>query len=135
MHPGLAGPIVIAGFRSAPDVAHVDTALTGQLVERREDVDELMMVFDGAGSGAALPSVGRADQRGGEFVDLTDASWRMSSYSNNGVLTCVEVAAGLPGRDVAVRDSKDRRGPVLIVSADEWTAFTAAIRCGEFDLA
>jgi hypothetical protein len=68
-------------------------------------------------------------------VELTSATWHKSSYSSNGGNTCIEVAAGLPGRNVAVRDSKDRRGPVLIVSADGWTAFTAAIRCGEFDLA
>jgi hypothetical protein len=64
--PGL---IVIAGFRSAPDVAHVDTALTGQLVERREDVDELMMVFDTV-RGAALPCRASA-----ELIREAMSSW------------------------------------------------------------
>jgi transcriptional regulator with XRE-family HTH domain len=45
-HPGLAGPLVIAGFRTAPEVAYIDTALTGRLVERQEDVSELMLLFD-----------------------------------------------------------------------------------------
>ncbi|MBQ0986928.1 DUF397 domain-containing protein [Streptomyces sp. F63] len=47
--------------------------------------------------------------------------WRKSSYSGSGGGQCVEVAVG-PGA-VRVRDSKDRRGPVLAVAADEWSAF------------
>lgn len=53
--------------------------------------------------------------------DLRRAQWRTSSYSANGS-TCVEVARNLPGI-VAVRDSKDRPGPVLIFTPDEWQAF------------
>ena len=68
-------------------------------------------------------------------MELTGVSWRKSSYSTNGGNTCVEVASALPGGIVALRDSKDRQGPALIVGADEWTAFTAGIRHGEFDLA
>ena len=40
---------------------------------------------------------------------------------------------GLPGK-VAVRDSKDREGPVLTVSGNAWSEFTDAIKHGEFDL-
>jgi DNA-binding MarR family transcriptional regulator len=32
---------------------------------------------------------------------------------------------------VAVRDSKDRRGPVLRLTPDQWRAFTAAVKTGE----
>jgi hypothetical protein len=35
---------------------------------------------------------------------------------------------------VAVRDSKDPSGPVLIVAPDGWQAFTAEVREGQFDL-
>jgi hypothetical protein len=35
---------------------------------------------------------------------------------------------------VAVRDSKDRRGPVLNFTPDEWKAFVGGVRNGEFDL-
>jgi hypothetical protein len=66
-------------------------------------------------------------------VELTGASWRKSSYSSNGGNTCVEVAADLPGGVVGLRDSKDRQGPVLIVTGDQWTAFTAGVRRGEFN--
>jgi hypothetical protein len=46
----------------------------------------------------------------------------------------VEVARNLPGA-VAVRDSKDPEGPKLTFTPDEWVAFTAGIRAGQFDLA
>jgi hypothetical protein len=35
---------------------------------------------------------------------------------------------------VAVRDSKDREGPVLVFTPAEWEAFTAEVKVGEFDL-
>jgi hypothetical protein len=38
-------------------------------------------------------------------------------------------------RVIAVRDSKDRSGPVLRFRPDEWEAFVAGVRDGEFDLA
>lgn len=53
-HPGLAGPIVIASFKDAPDVAYLDTALLGQLVERPDDVCALALLFDTL-RGEALP--------------------------------------------------------------------------------
>jgi hypothetical protein len=53
--------------------------------------------------------------------------WRKSSYSGNGGGDCVEVARGLPD-GIAVRDSKNPDGPVLIVSRDEWASFIARIR-------
>jgi uncharacterized protein DUF397 len=63
------------------------------------------------------------------MLDLSTASWHKSSWSNaNG---CVEVAF-VQGR-VAVRDSKDRSGPVLVFTAHEWDAFLRGVRAGEFD--
>ncbi|MGH3795916.1 MAG: DUF397 domain-containing protein [Pseudonocardiaceae bacterium] len=57
--------------------------------------------------------------------------WRKASYSNGNGGCCVEVA-DLDGGYRAIRDSKDPAGPVLIFTPDEWTAFTAGIRDGEF---
>ena len=62
---------------------------------------------------------------------LAGAAWRTSNRSNN-TGACVEVA-GLSGGGRAVRDSKEPRGPVLIVTAAEWTAFVGGIRDCEFD--
>lgn len=49
-------------------------------------------------------------------VDLSRAQWKKSSYSGNSG-NCVEVAD--LGTAVAVRDSKDPEGPVLVVTRDE----------------
>jgi Domain of unknown function (DUF397) len=59
---------------------------------------------------------------------LRRAEWRISTYSANGS-TCVEVARNLPGI-VAVRDSKDRQGPALTFTPDEWRAFMGRLRHG-----
>jgi hypothetical protein len=54
-------------------------------------------------------------------LNLHEAQWRKSSRS--GATNCVEVAFAGPA--VAVRDSKNADGPVLIFSTDGWTAFLA----------
>ncbi|MEQ4299767.1 DUF397 domain-containing protein [Plantactinospora sp. B6F1] len=60
--------------------------------------------------------------------DLTDAVWRTSIRSGaNG--NCVEVADNL-GAVVAVRDSKDRSGPVLAFRPAAWATFTASLKHG-----
>jgi Domain of unknown function (DUF397) len=64
--------------------------------------------------------------------DLRRAEWRTSSYSANGS-SCVEVASNLPGI-IAVRDSKDREGPALVFTPDQWTAFLTGVRADQFDL-
>jgi predicted secreted Zn-dependent protease len=65
-------------------------------------------------------------------LDLSKATWHKSSRSgaNN---NCVEVAGNLP-RVVAVRDSKHPDGPVLVVTREEWRAFTAGVKAGRFGL-
>jgi hypothetical protein len=65
--------------------------------------------------------------------DQTELSWHKSSYSGNGGGSCVEVSIGLPGR-VAIRDTKNLAGPVLMVSGNVWTEFVDAIKLGELDL-
>lgn len=63
-------------------------------------------------------------------IDLSRADWHKSSYSSqNG--NCVEVATNLPDV-VAVRDSKDPEGSVLVVTADAWRAFIVQVQAGEF---
>lgn len=57
--------------------------------------------------------------------------WRKSSFCN-GAATCVEVAP-LGDGSVGVRDSKDPDGACLVFTPEEWLAFTAGVRAGEFD--
>jgi hypothetical protein len=63
-------------------------------------------------------------------VDLSRAAWRKSTRS--GTNGCVEVA--FVEDKVAVRDSTDRSGPVLLFTAHEWEAFIGGARDGEFAL-
>ncbi|MEU5177844.1 DUF397 domain-containing protein [Streptomyces sp. DSM 40868] len=54
-------------------------------------------------------------------------SWRKSSYSgSNG--DCVELAE--LGNSVALRDSKDRQGPVVSVGWRTMTTFVSALKGG-----
>jgi hypothetical protein len=45
------------------------------------------------------------------------------------------VEVGFVTAEVLLRDSKDQDGPVLHFSPDEWTAFTAGVKDGQFDIA
>jgi Domain of unknown function (DUF397) len=45
---------------------------------------------------------------------------------------CIEVGR-LANGQIAFRDSKDRSWPMLIFTNDEWLAFVAGVRAGEFD--
>jgi len=65
-------------------------------------------------------------------MDVNGAQWRKSSYSGDNGGNCVEVAALADGAR-AVRDSKDRHGPALVFTADQWLAFVSGVRSGEFD--
>ncbi|MFV2020777.1 DUF397 domain-containing protein [Micromonospora sp. LOL_023] len=69
------------------------------------------------------------------MYDLTGAVWRKSIRSNNSN-NCVEVATDVPSYDgvVAVRDSKEQNGPVLIFDRDGWKAFLVGAHTGRFDL-
>jgi Domain of unknown function (DUF397) len=64
--------------------------------------------------------------------DLTHATWYKSSYSN-GQANCVEVAHQLPGI-VAVRDSKNRSGPALVLAPGQWEALLKIVRTGGLSL-
>jgi hypothetical protein len=54
-------------------------------------------------------------------------NWRTSSYSTGDGGQCVEVASG---DTIMVRDTTDRRGPVLTIAADAWRTFVASMRQG-----
>lgn len=60
-------------------------------------------------------------------ADLSHADWHKSTRSNGNGGNCVEVAHNLPGI-IAVRDSKNPHGPVLIINRDEWASFIASLR-------
>jgi Domain of unknown function (DUF397) len=55
-------------------------------------------------------------------------TWRKSSYSGNNGGQCVEV--GTAARVIAVRDSEDRHGPVLVIGPQDWQRFTDRVKAG-----
>jgi hypothetical protein len=59
------------------------------------------------------------------MTKLDGAVWRASSRSS-AAGNCVEVAH--LDEVVAVRDSKDRHGPVLVVNRASWTEFVAHLK-------
>ncbi|HEY9413564.1 MAG TPA: DUF397 domain-containing protein [Pseudonocardia sp.] len=63
--------------------------------------------------------------------ELTELSWRKSSFSGQQDNECVEVASLADG-GMAVRDSKNPTGPVLSFTAGEWSAFLKGVNAGEF---
>jgi hypothetical protein len=57
------------------------------------------------------------------------SGWLRSSFCEHGQCVAVALGEGL----VHIRDGKDPTGPVLTFDLDEWRAFCAGIRAGEFD--
>ncbi|MFI6453892.1 DUF397 domain-containing protein [Streptosporangium amethystogenes] len=64
----------------------------------------------------------------GKEPDLSHAEWRTSSLSGSSG-QCVQVA--FLGKDVAVRDSKNIHGPVLMFEGAAFAAFLGAIKTGQ----
>lgn len=64
------------------------------------------------------------------FIDLTAATWRKSSYSNQDGGECVEVSDYFASA-VPVRDSKFLSGPVLLFPAAGWGSFVSAVKGGQ----
>ncbi|MER7839134.1 DUF397 domain-containing protein [Streptomyces sp. NPDC096040] len=60
-------------------------------------------------------------------IDLSDALWFKSSYSNESGGNCVEVADNMPGL-VPVRDSKSPDGPAILLPAAAWAPFVASLK-------
>ena len=62
-------------------------------------------------------------------MDLAGASRRKRSRSESNGRVGIAFLDG----QIAVRDSRDRSGPVLQFTHREWEAFLAGVRQGEFD--
>ena len=76
---------------------------------------------------AEAANAGKITLSAGEIAGL---SWiKAKASSHNGA--CVEIAAA--SGNIAMRDSKDPAGPVLVYTPVEFAAFLDGARSGEFD--
>lgn len=64
-------------------------------------------------------------------ANSVEGRWRKSSYSNSQG-NCVEFSAQADG-SVAMRNSRDPRGPALLYTRAEITALIQGVKDGEFD--
>jgi hypothetical protein len=75
------------------------------------------------------------DTEPSEKISLTaserDSLAWLKAHSSTANGQCVELAAALG--NIAVRDSKDPNGPILIYTSSEFRAFLDGARNGEFD--
>ncbi|MGW3104961.1 DUF397 domain-containing protein [Streptomyces sp. NPDC001100] len=60
-------------------------------------------------------------------IDLTQVTWRKSSYSNQEGGACLEVAPNLPTL-VPVRDSKNPTHGTLLFGVDAWAEFVGSVK-------
>lgn len=65
--------------------------------------------------------------------DTQQIVWTKASASGNNQ-NCVEVGRGAADGGVSVRHTKDRDGATIRYTREEWAAFLAGVKNGEFDL-
>jgi Domain of unknown function (DUF397) len=65
-----------------------------------------------------------------DSAKLRGTEFRISSFCNVG--NCVSVRIASAG-DVMLKDTKAQAGPTLAFTRDEWRAFVAGVKHGEFD--
>ncbi|MEU3710155.1 DUF397 domain-containing protein [Streptomyces catenulae] len=56
-------------------------------------------------------------------MNTTELAWFKSSYSSGGDGDCIEIAPS--PTTIHIRDSKDKDGPHLAVTAASWSAFVS----------
>jgi hypothetical protein len=61
-----------------------------------------------------------------------EGAWYKSSFSGETGNNCVEVAELRSSGRVAIRDSKDKSGPALVIPAESFAAFITAVREDRF---
>lgn len=65
--------------------------------------------------------------------NLPEFNWRISSSCSGG--NCVEVGAATDGSErIAMRQSRDPDGPILLFTRAQWLVFVGAVKRDEFDL-
>lgn len=81
----------------------------------------------------AFVNVSTGPEGGSEGEAVLTRTWRKSSYSTGSDMTCVMFRH--QGNRVLLRHSRQGPGgPVLAFTAEEWRAFIAGVKAGEFEV-
>ena len=131
-----------------PDVVYLEQLTSAMYLDKPSDVDRYVTAMDKLSAASAPPGQSRQIIRamledmeespmssirtGMAAAALTGVTWLKSSRSGPTGGNCVEIAV-LPGGDVAMRNSRDPRGPALIFTRAEWEAFSGGVADGEFE--
>jgi hypothetical protein len=129
-------------------LAHPDATVEGVLGALQEPATTDNTLYAGTGlfmaaqareltarAGLTQAPLGETEKPKGKTmsdIDPDKLEWFKSSFSAVGA--CVEVALLPDQSGVAVRDSKDRSRQLHFYTQDEWDAFLAGVKGGEFDL-
>ena len=119
------------------DLVYIEGHAGETFLEAESDVDLYRDVFDDAlarslDAGASADAVGRSARPFAPLGRLPVIEFRVSSFCSFG--NCVEVGRTADGA-VVVRDTKDRAQQALSFTDEEWIAFVAGVKAGEFDFA
>ena len=120
------------------DLVYIEGHAGETFLESESDVDLYRNVFDDAlarslDAGASRDAVRDGAARFAPPGRLPKViEFRVSSFCSFG--NCVEVGRNDEGA-VLVRDTKDRAQQALAFTDEEWAAFVAGVKAGEFDFA
>lgn len=129
-----------AGRTAGPDRIATHTGTLARQANSEANADEIEQASDDARLSGPRLAVGRLAARAPQAAITGTAArgarhsergWFKSSFSST---TTEFVEVRLVAGAVAVRDSKDPAGPVLVFTPDEWAAFLLSVRDGDFDL-
>jgi hypothetical protein len=67
-------------------------------------------------------------------LGLVNVGWRVSSRCDANGGNCLEAGPVQDGSSrVAIRQNVSQDGPVVLCTKEEWEAFVAGVRAGDFD--
>lgn len=74
----------------------------------------------------------RSGNTSGNCVEA--GAWRKSTHSSTSSGNCVEVAPYSDLAGIALRDTKDREGPMLTFTVSQWRGLVADLKRGDLEV-
>jgi transcriptional regulator with XRE-family HTH domain len=120
--PAVAHAVNASGFLMADDAVWIEHAAGGFVYTEKEVVSGIALRFDSLRGELQSVRVAGAHRKAGRHME----GWRKSSYSDGNGGDCVETASG--SGVILVRDTTNRDGGTLELSAEAWQAFVSSLR-------